>query len=68
MISDEEFLNLLKPKNAVISVGKNNYGHPSTAVLERILKINPNVNFLRTDQKGTISMRFDSNFVLKTDL
>lgn len=65
--SSEEFLNLLKPKNVVISVGKNNYGHPSTAVLERILKINPNVNFLRTDQKGTISMRFDGNFNLKTD-
>ena len=30
------FLDLLKPKEAVISVGKNSYGHPSPDVLERL--------------------------------
>lgn len=35
--STEEFLNAVKPKIALIGVGKsNNFGHPNAEVLERI--------------------------------
>jgi competence protein ComEC len=46
------FLNAVKPKYAVISVGKNSYGHPTKEVLNR-LKV-AKVTVYRTDQKGTI--------------
>ena len=53
----QEFLNLLKPKNAIISVGGGNvYGHPSTVVLERLITANPEHNLYRTDVLGTISV------------
>lgn len=32
----EEFLNLARPETAIISVGRNNYGHPSDDVMERL--------------------------------
>lgn len=32
-----DFLNLAKPEAAIISVGRNNYGHPSDEVIERLL-------------------------------
>lgn len=65
--STEEFVKLLKPKHAVVSVGKNNYGHPSSAVLARLVEANPEVVLLRTDVKGTISMRICDNCSLKID-
>ena len=35
--SIKEFVNLVKPKIAVIGVGKNNlYGHPSSEVIDRL--------------------------------
>jgi len=34
--TSEELLDLLKPHFAIISVGKNNYGHPSDEVLNRL--------------------------------
>lgn len=54
--SSQNFLQILKPKNAVISVGGDNiYGHPITSVLERLLSANQNCNIFRTDYLGTIS-------------
>lgn len=48
-----EFLNLLKPKLSVISVGAGNkHGHPHTNVLERLNDVGTVV--YRTDLKGTI--------------
>jgi len=47
-----EFLSEVKPEAAVISVGKNNFGHPSPGVLER-LKGN-NIRLLRTDLDGAV--------------
>jgi beta-lactamase superfamily II metal-dependent hydrolase len=47
------FLDRIRPDFAVISVGKNTYGHPTQTVLD-ILK-DYNVNVLRTDKSGTIS-------------
>lgn len=46
------FLNVVKPKYAVISVGKNSYGHPTKDVLNRLKAVKAIV--YRTDQKGTI--------------
>lgn len=65
--SSEKFLQLLSPRNVVISVGENNYGHPSTAILTRIQMVSPDVNFYRTDVNSTISARFDAQFGIKID-
>lgn len=43
----------VKPEMAVISVGKNSYGHPSDFVLSELKKLS--INYLRTDQAGTIN-------------
>ena len=52
--TSEEFLDYLKPKEAVISVGKNNkYGHPHFEVIQRLKK--RNIVIKRTDEMGTIS-------------
>jgi len=51
--SSWEFLNALKPKIAVIEVGKNNYGHPAKEVLEKLKTIGANI--FETD-KGTIKL------------
>lgn len=47
----------LNPKIAVISVGKNKYGHPSQEVLK--LLNDHKVKILRTDQKGDIEIISD---------
>lgn len=52
--TSEKFLNQSKPEFAIISVGKNSYGHPTKEVLERLEK--NNVQILRTDEKGTIGV------------
>lgn len=48
----QKLLDTAKPKTAVISVGKNSYGHPHQEILE-ILK-NANTKILRTDQLGDV--------------
>lgn len=51
--SSEAFIDLVNPRYAVISCGKNNdYGHPHKETLELLQK--KNINVLRTDQLGTI--------------
>jgi len=50
--SGEEFLDWVMPKVALISVGKNNYGHPSELVLDR-LQVRGTTS-LRTDDLGCI--------------
>ena len=55
--TSKNFLSLLKPKNFIISVGKENfYGHPRSETLERILEICPESNLFRTDEMGTITV------------
>ncbi|MFZ2187443.1 MAG: MBL fold metallo-hydrolase [Candidatus Moraniibacteriota bacterium] len=49
------FLDLVKPQEAVISVGKNMYGHPTLDVIERLLE--HHVRIHRTDTEGDISYR-----------
>jgi competence protein ComEC len=53
------FLNAVKPKYAVISVGKNSYGHPTKEVLNRLKAAK--VTVYRTDQKGTIVFTSNSS-------
>ncbi len=53
--STTEFLELIKPELAVISVGsKNTYGHPTSEVLERLSKVGAVVR--RTDLEGSIEI------------
>ena len=68
--STDEFLDLVDPKYAVISVGKNNiYKHPAESTL---LKLNDrNIKIYRTDTSDTIIMNSDGNNItiktIKTD-
>ncbi|HUW24230.1 MAG TPA: hypothetical protein VMW04_01245 [Patescibacteria group bacterium] len=48
----EDFLALIKPKEAVISVGRNSYGHPTAEALELLDKYK--VEIRRTDLEGDI--------------
>lgn len=52
----EDFLATIKPKEAVISVGRNSYGHPTTEVLDLLKKYN--VRIRRTDLEGEIKYNF----------
>ncbi len=53
----KDFLDTLKPKIAVISVGINNtYGHPHESILERLES--RGIEILRTDQQGRITCTF----------
>ena len=50
--SNIRFLKSVMPEAAVISVGDNNYGHPSEETLQRLLAVGADI--WRTDQQGTI--------------
>ena len=50
--SGEDFLNLVNPKQAIISVGKNKYGHPSLRVMKKLERAGAEI--LRTDEAGDI--------------
>ena len=54
--SSVEFLNVVKPKFALIGVGKNNnFGHPAEITLEKLRGVNCKV--YRTDEAGEIEIR-----------
>ncbi len=52
--SSEPFVSEVRPRVAVIGVGKNRYGHPTPDVLERLAAVGARV--LRTDRDGTVRM------------
>ena len=53
---DDDVLDVLKPENAVISVGANNrYGHPKAETLSFLQ--NHSVQVLRTDENGAITLK-----------
>lgn len=53
--SSEAFLQMIKPKAAVISCGENNrYGHPHTEVLERLADVGSKI--LSTTERGQITI------------
>ena len=54
--SSELFINSINPKYSIISVGKNNYGHPNTEVL----KILSNSKIYRTDKCGNIVLKINN--------
>lgn len=62
--TSKPFLDAVKPNYAVISIGKNNYGHPDSGILTRLK--NANASVLRTDQKGTITAVCDGSKITFT--
>ncbi len=48
--TSSEFLKLVNPEKAIISVGKNSYGHPAKELLNRLK--NMSVEIFRTDETG----------------
>jgi beta-lactamase superfamily II metal-dependent hydrolase len=57
--SSEEFLNAVQPKEAIISVGGNPYGHPAPETLARLMAVGTNI--WRTDMVGTIYATSDGS-------
>ena len=55
--TSERFLEMADPEIAVVSVGENNYGHPSEETLERLRDAGAAV--YRTDQCGAITIHVD---------
>jgi len=55
--TSEEFLEQAQPELAVISVGKNPFGHPTKEVIERLSNLA--IKLLRTDQEGEIEVVSD---------
>jgi len=53
----EDFLNQAEPELAVISVGKNSFGHPTEEVIEKLSNLE--IKILRTDQEGEIEIISD---------
>jgi len=53
----KEFVNTINPKISLISVGQNNYGHPSKGVLTNL----ENSKIYRTDQDGSIMLEIKNN-------
>ncbi len=55
-----EFLSVVKPQIAVISVGKDNkYGHPTPETLNRLDDVIGGNNIYRTDELGTVEFITD---------
>jgi competence protein ComEC len=52
--STPQFLAVVKPRAAVISVGENSYGLPTPKVIDRLKKELSSENIFRTDEGGTI--------------
>ena len=56
--SSELFINKIKPKYSIISVGKNNrYGHPNKEVLDNL----KDSKIYRTDQDGSVMFKIKNN-------
>ena len=59
--SGDKFLEVVEPQIALISVGKNNYGHPSSVVLDAFDDIGTNI--YRTDEWGSVEVVSDGDSV-----
>lgn len=53
----EEFLKKIQPELAVISVGKNPWGHPTEEVIEKLSNLE--IEILRTDENGEVEVISD---------
>lgn len=58
--SSAAWLDALRPKVAVVSVGPNTYGHPARSVLERLT--DRGIALFRTDRGGTVTVRSDGRY------
>ena len=59
--TSEDFLIAVAPSIAIISVGENDHGHPSAAVLALLAK--HGVKVLRTDQQGSLVVSSDGETI-----
>ena len=59
--SGRAFLEKVNPQAAIISVGKNNFGHPSPPVLDLLEQ--SNVNYFRTDECGAVILKSDGRTI-----
>jgi len=57
--TSDNFLEAVDPEIAIISVGKNSYGHPTEEVLQKLKKFD--IEILRTDKDGDIELVSDGN-------
>lgn len=65
--STDEFLDVVSPKYAVISAGKNNsYNHPSNSTLKKLN--DRNIKLYRTDLDGTIKFTSDGENITITTI
>lgn len=55
--TSNEFLKKIQPELAIISVGKNPFGHPTNEVIKRIRELG--IGILRTDEQGEIEVVSD---------
>ena len=62
--SSASFLRAVSPQIAVISVGSNSYGHPTSKVIEALQKVGAQV--LRTDEVGSIIMKSDGESITQS--
>lgn len=53
--TSEAWLDLVRPREAIVSVGENSYGHPAPEVLQRLAQ--RDIAILRTDERGDIVYR-----------
>ncbi len=56
-----EFLEKIRPLMAIVSVGKNNFGHPSMEILGRLQKAG--ASLFRTDECGAVVLTTDGNMI-----
>jgi len=61
--SSTEFYEQTTPQYAVISVGSNTYGHPTSEAMDRISSF---AQVIRTDESGSVKFRFDKNGIVGT--
>jgi len=57
--TSQGFLDYFKPKEAIISVGENQWGHPRQEVLDRLVGVGSKI--LRTDLAGDVQITSDGN-------
>lgn len=53
----DDFLEIIKPKEAIISVGKNSYGHPNSELIKKLE--NMEIKVRRTDLEGEIKYEIE---------
>lgn len=57
--TSKSFIYEVLPKYSIISVGKNNYGHPDSGIIDRLKNVKSTI--YRTDKQGTITAISDGD-------